>query len=65
MSFLLIVKCLHTLEDMISSLLVEEKRATAGDSQLEATLYSKKRIGRRMIVRVEFSVITVEKHVLQ
>jgi hypothetical protein len=42
----------HTLEDMISSLLAEEKRATAGDlegdSQLETTLYSKKRMGKRM-----------------
>jgi hypothetical protein len=42
----------HTLEDMISSLLVEEKRATTrdleGDFQPKTKLYSKKRMGKRM-----------------
>jgi hypothetical protein len=43
----------QTLEDMISSLLVKENRAiigdSEGDSQPEIALYSKKRMGKRMI----------------
>ena len=51
----------QTLEDMISTLLAEEKRATVGDSQPKIALYLKKRMGRRMASKSEIECNPMEK----